>query len=79
MADVFFTIPWLLLAGLVGMILRRRQHARHVAQADALADKQAAQLQLLRLSLSRRHAKQRRRKFSLTQTTIRARQSTDTS
>ena len=34
--------PWLILAGLISMILWRRQHAQRVAQADALEDLEAA-------------------------------------
>lgn len=44
-ADGFTTTPWLILGGLVGMIVGRRQHARRVAEVDALEDEKLAREQ----------------------------------
>lgn len=44
-ADSFTTTPWLILGGLVGMIVGRRQQARRVAEADALEDEALARSQ----------------------------------
>lgn len=52
-ADSFSTTPWLILGGLVGMIVGRRQHARRVAEADAVEDLQAARAEAAEDAMAR--------------------------
>lgn len=52
-ADGFTSTPWVILGGLVGMIAGRRKHARRVAEADALADKQAARAEAEEAAMAR--------------------------
>lgn len=63
-ADGVTMSPWLIVGGLIGMIAGRRQHARRIAQADALADEQAARAEAAEAAMAReakRAAEQRAR------------------
>lgn len=52
-ADGFTSTPWVILGGLVSMIAGRRQHARRIAQADALADEQVARAEAEEAAMAR--------------------------